>query len=68
MTSYKTLLAWSALGLLTSAVLVTVCYFFINKQVAYFVHDHELNKYTMLLWMTHTAMVLKASPLPFWCW
>jgi len=60
MASYKTLLVYSALALLTCAVLVTLCYFFIDKQVAYFVHDHELNKYTMLLWMTHTAMLLNA--------
>lgn len=57
MGSFKTLLRHSALGLLATAVLVTLAYFFVDRPVAYFVHDHEINQYDFLEWLTYPAMV-----------
>ncbi len=39
---------------------VTLCYFFVDRQAAFFVHDHQLNKYLFLKWLSHSAMMFNA--------
>jgi membrane-associated phospholipid phosphatase len=38
------------------ALLVTLAYFFVDRPVAFFVHEHQLNRIAALEWLTHTAM------------
>jgi membrane-associated phospholipid phosphatase len=54
--SFQTLLRRFAMSLPVCALLVTLAYLFVDRPVAFFVHDHHLHRYTALKWMTHTAM------------
>jgi membrane-associated phospholipid phosphatase len=58
MTSFKTMLSRAALALLGCAGLVALCYFFVDRPVAFFVHDRGLGTSVVLKGMTQTAMVL----------
>lgn len=60
MTCYRTLLARSALGLLVCVFLVLLCYFFVNKPVAFWIHDHQVDTHQILKWMTYLATVFTA--------
>src|SRR5690242_1852669 len=55
--SFRTLLRRVAVALPVCALLVMLAYFFVDRPVAFFVHDHHLNSLAALKWMTHTAMV-----------
>jgi membrane-associated phospholipid phosphatase len=60
MKPYKTLLTRSAVALPVCAFLVILCYVFLDKPVAFFVHDHKVNKQKILKVMAETAMVFNA--------
>jgi membrane-associated phospholipid phosphatase len=56
---FAKLLRGSLLALLVCAMLVTVCYFFVDRQVAYFVRDHEVNQHVVLKWLTYPPPYLQ---------
>lgn len=58
-------LAWrSILALLIAAVLVAICYFFIDRPVAFFVYDQHLSSHVVLKWLTYPPPILQAwSPV-----
>ncbi|HEY7309952.1 MAG TPA: phosphatase PAP2 family protein [Gemmataceae bacterium] len=58
--SFQTLLRRFAMALPVCALLVTLAYLFVDRPVAFFVHDHHLNRIAALEWMTHTAMAFDA--------
>jgi membrane-associated phospholipid phosphatase len=46
------------------AVLVTLCYFFVDRPVAFFVHNHGINRFVVLEWMTYSPIALEhAAPV-----
>jgi membrane-associated phospholipid phosphatase len=57
--SFKGLLVRSALALAACVIVVTVCYFFVDRPVAFFVHDHDLRRYTWLKWLTYAAVAFE---------
>ena len=61
--SFKTLLARSATALVACALLVALCYFFVDRPVALFVHDHRLNRFELLRWLTYSPIVLEGMAL-----
>jgi membrane-associated phospholipid phosphatase len=61
---YSTLLVRSVVALAVCGLAVVVCYFFIDRPVAYFVHDHEIAKIEEFRWLTDPPpMVQGWSPL-----
>jgi membrane-associated phospholipid phosphatase len=42
---FRRLLRRSALALVVGALLVTLCYFFVDARVAFFVHDHQVGQH-----------------------
>jgi membrane-associated phospholipid phosphatase len=58
--SYQALLRRAVVALLLCAVLVTVCYFFVDRPVALFVHDQHFNRFEALKWLTYSPIVLEA--------
>jgi membrane-associated phospholipid phosphatase len=58
--SYPALLRRAVIALLLCAALVTVCYFFVDRPFAYFVHDHRLNRFEAFDWMTYPPIALQA--------
>jgi membrane-associated phospholipid phosphatase len=57
--SFQTLLVRSAVAVVICALLVTLCYFFVDRPVAFFVHDHNYNHIEVLKWLTHIVDVLE---------
>jgi membrane-associated phospholipid phosphatase len=47
--AYRRLLARSLIALAVCAVLVTLCYFFVDRPVAFFVHDHDFSHWYPVL-------------------
>jgi membrane-associated phospholipid phosphatase len=63
-TNYRALLQWSLIALALGAAAVVVCYFWIDRPVAFFVHRHELNDYRVFRWLTYPPpLVQSSSPL-----
>lgn len=50
---YRPLLVHTLLAILVCAGLVTICYFFVDRQVAFFVHDHRESRPAGLQEATH---------------
>jgi membrane-associated phospholipid phosphatase len=48
---YRTLLAQSALAVLLCAALVTLCYFFVDRPVAFFVQQQQFHRFAILYWL-----------------
>jgi membrane-associated phospholipid phosphatase len=47
-----------------AAILVVICYFFVDRPVAFYVHDHGLAKYRVFKWLTYPPPWLQDwSPL-----
>jgi len=40
-------------ALAVAAILVVVCYFFVDRPVAFYVHNHQLAQYRVLKWLTY---------------
>ena len=57
--SYQALLRRALVALLLCAGLVTVCYFFVDRPVAFFVHDRHVNRLVALKWLTYSPIVLE---------
>ena len=43
----------SLLAILVCAALVTLCYFVVDRPVAFFVHEHNYSQSTILRWVTY---------------
>ena len=58
MPSYRKLLFQSILALIICSVLVVICYYFVDKPVAFFVYHSHLYQYSIFVWMTYIAGAL----------
>lgn len=50
--TYKNLFTRSLIALVVGVAGVVVCYFWIDRPVAFYVHDHEINKIALFRWLT----------------
>lgn len=57
---FQPLLRRSVLGLAGCACMVVLAYYFVDRPVAIFVHQHHLNQFAIFGWLTHLAMVFNA--------
>jgi membrane-associated phospholipid phosphatase len=57
---YRPLLWRTVVALFVCGALVTISYGFIDRPVAFFVHDHDLPRFAIFRWLTYTAMVFEA--------
>jgi membrane-associated phospholipid phosphatase len=57
---FRQLLGRSLAALLAGAALVALCYFFVDRPVAFFVHDHNLARFSFLAWLTYPPPILQA--------
>src|SRR4051812_8131343 len=60
-TAYRPLLMRSALALAGGATLVALCYFFVDRSVAFFVRDHGVSKSQILPWLTYPPAWLESA-------
>ena len=72
---YRVLFIRSAVALAICVPLVIVCYFFVDKPVAFFVHDHGIPQTPTIKWLTEPpplvqgwAPLLVAIVLGAWAW
>jgi len=42
------------------AALVAFCYFFVDRPVAFYVHDHHFNRVSLLRWLTYPPPIFQA--------
>lgn len=61
--AFRRLLIGSLTALAACAVLVTLCYFFIDRQVAFYVHEHQLNRSETLKQITYVPIYLENAAL-----
>jgi membrane-associated phospholipid phosphatase len=59
-TSFSKLLRRSLIGLAVCAAAVLVCYLFIDRTVATFVHGHKLTSHPALKWLTLVPPIVQA--------
>ncbi len=57
--SFRQLLWNSFVAVALAATLVTLCYFFVDRPVAYFVHAQQFNRDTLLKWLTLPPPVMQ---------
>ncbi len=63
---FARLLKNSAMAAGVCVVLVTLCYWFVDQPVAFFVHDNGLSRYSILKWVTYAPPILQAwAPVVF---
>jgi membrane-associated phospholipid phosphatase len=61
---FRSLLSRSLLALLACAVAVTFCYYFVDRPVAFFVHNHQIEKIDGFRWLTEPPPLVQSwSPL-----
>jgi membrane-associated phospholipid phosphatase len=61
---YRVLLRRTSLALAMCAIAVVICYLWIDRPVAYFVHRHEVNTYRVFKWLTYPPPLMQSwSPL-----
>lgn len=61
---FAPLLRRTLAALLLCAVLVTICYWFIDRPVAFFVYHHKFSDYAVLKWLTYPPPILQSwAPL-----
>ncbi len=61
---FNRLLRQSILAILVCVALVVVCYYFVDRPVAYFVHNHEIAKVEEFRWLTEPPPLVQSwSPL-----
>jgi len=54
-------LLWKTLAaILVCAGLVAFCYFFVDRPVAFYVHEHDFANKTVLRWLTYPPPILQA--------
>jgi membrane-associated phospholipid phosphatase len=51
--SYRPLFARTLVALVLGGAAVAVCYFWIDRPVAFYVHDHGINKLEVFRWLTY---------------
>lgn len=75
MVTERSLLTKTAIAMLLSIVLVVICYFFVDRPVAWFVHDHGACLHGLLQWPPLISDWLKACAVPaiglvvlWWAW
>ncbi len=56
----KRLLRNSLAGLAVGAVLVAICYWFVDRPVAFFVYNHKFAEHPFLKWLTYPPPILQA--------
>jgi membrane-associated phospholipid phosphatase len=57
---HQTLLVRSTIALLGCAILVALCYFFVDRPVAFWVRSHDLSRFRLLVWFQDPPPVLQA--------
>jgi hypothetical protein len=57
---FRRLLARTSVALIVGAVLVLLCYLFLDRPVAYFVHSHRTADEPVLKWLTYPPPVLQS--------
>jgi len=57
---YTTLLVRSLIAILCCAILVALCYFFVDRPVAFWVSDHHTNHFRFLVWLQDPPPLLQA--------
>lgn len=61
---YCGLLRRSLAALATGLVVVVVCYFWVDRPVAFYVHDHQIDKVRIFKWLTYPPPLVQTwSPL-----
>jgi membrane-associated phospholipid phosphatase len=50
----------SLAGLLLCTVLVLLCYWFVDRPFAFFVHDHKFGEHPILKWLTYPPPIVQA--------
>jgi len=58
--TYFPLFRRSLLALLAGSLLVVLCYFFVDRPVAFFVQEHGINRHELLKWLTYPPPYLEA--------
>ncbi len=62
--NFRSLFIHTLMALAACAVLTLICYFFVDRPVAYFVHRHELAQFREMRWLTEPPPLLQSwSPL-----
>src|SRR5262245_16566358 len=62
--SYRQLLRRAAILLAMGTGLVVVCYFWVDRPVAFFVHDHQVNQIRVFKWLTYPPPLVQSwSPV-----
>jgi membrane-associated phospholipid phosphatase len=62
--AFRRLLRGSLIALTVCAVLVTLCYFLVDRPVAFFVRDRQINRIELLKWLTYPPPYLESlAPL-----
>ncbi len=56
---FRQLLQRSLLALLLCSILVALCYFLVDRQVAYLVRDHGFSRLALLRWLTYPPPILE---------
>jgi membrane-associated phospholipid phosphatase len=64
LSDYRLLLRRSLVALFAGGVAVIICYYFVDRPVAFFVHDHLFAKIEQLRWLTEPPPLVQSwSPL-----
>ncbi len=64
MTDFRSLFDRSLIAIAACVFAVIVCYYFVDRPVAYFVHDHEIRKIEEFRWLTEPPPLVQSwSPL-----
>jgi membrane-associated phospholipid phosphatase len=56
---FRQLLGRSVLAVAACAILVAICYFFVDRPVAFFVHDYRIEKVEEFRWLTEPPPVVQ---------
>ena len=59
LTSYRRLFLRSLAATAFGALLVAVCYFYVDRPVAFFVHDHQFARHEWLLELTKPEPIVQ---------
>jgi membrane-associated phospholipid phosphatase len=61
---FRSLLNRTFAAICGCAIAVVICYFFVDRQVAFFVHAHDINKFAVFKWLTYPPPLVQTwSPL-----
>ena len=62
--AYAKLLRRTLLGVVGCALVVVACYYFVDRPVAFFVHDHRIPRFEELRWLTEPPPLVQSwAPL-----